>query len=161
MTTVSIPDEVRSLVANMARSYENIKWVICPVCREEWTKLMPVVFYPVDSDGKTVRRVVHTCPPCSHSVRSCQWFAEHYGITFDSSAEIRRLPAYANLPSSHLIDSGLYVRLCDGTRILPRGERVEVYREGEEKRSFDNTPAAMVFLATGETKTKEEPTWTV
>jgi hypothetical protein len=159
MTTGSlVSNEVRAIVNRMADSYEKIKWVACPVCEEDWTKLMPVQFFQ-ESEGRPIKRICYTCPPCATSVKSCSWFASHYGILFDTKAEIRTLPAFFNLDRETQDHNGLYIRLYDGTRIVPRGGGVDVYREGEDKRSFESIPAAMIFISTGERKIKEEPSW--
>lgn len=157
--TDSLKSQVSRIFEKMADSYEKMKWVTCPVCREEWTKLTQVPFFRKDSDGNMKKFTAYSCPPCSRSVLSCKWFSQKFGITFDENADIRRHEAYRGLTGDEVPKSGYYFRSYDGSIVATRGDRVNVYQDNDVK-SFDNIVQAMVYIAEGKSVQKENVSWT-
>src|SRR3990167_3730139 len=52
-------------VTRIDRSFKNAKWVTCPICEEEWSKLHPCRYY--GNNGDTVTNV---CVQCGETLRS-------------------------------------------------------------------------------------------
>lgn len=163
MTTGSlISQEVHAICARMAKSYDAVEesgWKQCPACGEDYTKLEPWVFFK-NVDGRYEPNYVHTCPPCKLSVNTIQWFCDQFGFT-DLKPEIHRLPAFQALPREMHTDSQLYA-VIHGFKLVPQGDRVSVFKSGEEKKMFDNIGKAVVHILASPAKkmeAEEERTW--
>lgn len=159
MTTVEIVSQIKNIFEKMAVSYEAIQWVKCPVCKEEWTRLQQVLFFTKTNEG-VKRNTAYTCPDCSKSVFSAEWFVANFGLLFDTNATILKHPAYFNFANEKTPISAYYVKIYDGRIITTRGDRVLVYQEKSDFRSFDNIAQAIVSLSESlNDKPKIEEAW--
>jgi len=141
---------IGGMVGALEAIHKKINYVKCPICNEEWTKLMPVQFFVQGSDGKPKHRQAYCCPPCAKSVHSAPWFAKMFSIIFDHGYKICRFPAFAHIEPHMVKPDHVYMEYPTRTKVVPRGDRVEVHQEGRDMRSFPNIAAAISFLATGD-----------
>lgn len=96
MTTAN--DVLRSL---RLPTLEDIKWVQCPSCRHEWTKLHPCQFW---WDGK--EQVAHICVRCAEGVGAFDWIKSHWPSEHDPAVTIKKLPAFFNMSEADIPPSG-------------------------------------------------------
>lgn len=156
MTTAK--EAFRETFATLTRIHENAKWVACPICREDWTKLTEVFFFKKDVLNNWRRCEVYCCPPCSRSVRSVGWFNDKFQM--DIQGDVKLLDAFRNMkfPDDHDPVYAFYLQLPNA-RIIPRGSGVEVHQEGVPKEFFPNIACAMSFLAHGKKETLDSTDW--
>jgi len=155
-----ISNEIRSIVSRIGSAYEKIDWKPCPICKEDWNRLQPLIFFRKDGNGNMQKNLTYSCPPCSKSVLSAKWVEANYGIPFDSTAEIKRHPTFYGIPNDDVPPSAYFVKFIDGTVLATRGDRVVIYRPSKEPTSFDNIVQAMIFLSEGEIQKEETQDWT-
>lgn len=78
MTTTE--KEVKQSIQNILRNIEkNLKWVSCPSCKEEWTKLRLCNFFH-EIDGKNRHVSDSSCVECAETFKNVEYWMRKYPI---------------------------------------------------------------------------------
>lgn len=135
MTLTSAGNYVR----NLAVLEEKTRWVRCPFCDDEVTKLKPCTYW----DPKQVTS--HVCFECGESVKGLTYMAGQFPILgVDVIRELR--PAYRNLPAGYQeTERAWQAQVVYGEwsfLVWPEASRLfvlEGMKPPDTKKSYDNT----------------------
>ena len=138
---------IKSWASETETSLQN-RWVACPVCKEEWSKLKPCEFIQWRSGGFGEKDVDHLCVECAETLKKFPNILERYPI--DDNADI----SYQWAGPSHTECQGEKVILernriaaisCSGIRFVirsaPTGILLDIADQPPEY--LDNTIAAI------------------
>lgn len=97
MTTGS--DVLRSL--NIP-TLEDIKWVQCPCCGEEWTNLMSCEFW---NQGMHVEKL---CVRCGEGIKNFEWIMHHYPAETEMAFNLKKSLSFLGVKDELTPKSGYY-----------------------------------------------------
>lgn len=126
---------------------EDIKWVVCPSCCYEWTRLRPCRFWPEPNGAP---QFSHICVRCAEGVGAFPWIMQQWPSEENPAYNAKKFGEMYRIPESDLPPTAFraYLELREKTfEITSRygGYPVQVTYNGATQ-GFENSIAAWMFI---------------